>query len=509
MLASDWADYNSRRFPNEPALEDIETGETLSWVEVEHRVGQYARILSEHYGISCGARVVLLAENDIRMFLLELALMRLRATLVPLNWRLSIAELQAQIDQTKPVLIVHDHLWSEMAHLLAGHVIKTVSWRDSDSGESLDFMADAVNPLKSRGDEQLEDVVLVLFTSGTTGKAKGAQFTRSNLAWQTQNIAETDLIIGRGDKVFNVLPLCHAGGLNALANPVLFAGGCVGVLKRFDPSRSFELLTNSERGYTHTVVVPIMLNQIADLPTFASVPWAALKHIQLGAGSVTPSVMEAYAAKGVPIQPHYGGTELGPGVSGVPREMVATKGKSCGLPFRHTRVRLVEDGQDVAVAKVGEIWLSGPTISIGYLNAEASGSAYVGEWFKTGDLGRFDEDGYLYVVGRLKEMYKSGGESVFPAEVEAVLNEHPVIREVVVFGIPDKKWGETGVAFYATRSGSPLSREEIVEYCQGRLARYKIPTVLRWVSDLPRNVTGKVVKHELRTSFMSEFILPP
>ena len=508
MLASDWVEYNARRFPEALALENIDSGERLYWREVNVRVGQYAGVLANLYAIAAGDRVALIAENDIRLFLLQFALMRLRATLVPLNWRLSLPELTAQIEQSQPSLIVHDQRWSDAAIALASGAVATIAWGEVEAAESLDVLADAAEPLSSRCNEQMEDVALVLFTSGTTGKAKGAQITRANLAWQTQNIAHTDMIGGRGDKVFSVLPLFHAGGLNALPNPVLFSGGCVAVTKRFDPAHSFTLLTDPARGYTHTVVVPIMLTQMAALPQFAGTPWAGLKHIQLGGGSLAPAVMKMYAAKGVPVQPHYGGTETGPGVSGVPAEMVATKGHSCGLPFPHTRVRLVEDGRDVKVGAMGEIWVSGPTISAGYFLEQASGSSYEQGWFRTGDLGRMDEDGYLYIVDRLKDMYKSGGENVFPAEVEAALAEHPDIKEVVVFGIPDAKWGETGVVVYVTRSGKSLSSEDINAHCEGRLARYKIPTILERVDELPRNVTGKVVKRDLRTRYLPAPELP-
>lgn len=502
MLATDWVEYNARRFAGLPALEDVETGIALTWSDTEERVARYARVLEDQFSITPGDRVVLIAENDIRNFLLQFALMRLRATLVPLNWRLSEAELRAQLDLAHPPLIVHDFFWEKTARSIAGEGTQTLSWNAADT-DNIDVLADSAEPLRSRGDEQLDDVALVLFTSGTTGNAKGAQITRSNLVWQTWNISEVNLIHGPGDKALSVLPLFHAGGLNALPVPMLLSGGAVSVVKRFDATQCLELLTDENRRYTHTVVVPIMLKQIADLPKFSAKPWAALKNIQLGGGALAPAVMEVYAAKGVPVQSHYGGTELGPGVSGMSQEMSEFKPGSCGMPFRHTRLRLVEDGRDVEVGSIGEIWLSGPSIAVGYFNEEQS-SAFEGDWFRTGDLGRLDADGYLYLIDRLKDIYKSGGENVSPAEVEAVLSEHPAIREVVVFGVPDEKWNETGVAVYVTHDGNPLSREEIVAHCDGRLARFKIPTVLSLVEALPRNVTGKVAKREIRDAYMGQ-----
>lgn len=498
MLATDWVAYNAQRYGDLPALEDVATSEVLTWADVEERVARVAGVLADRHAIAPGDRVALLAENDVRLFLVQFALMRLRATLVPLNWRLSQAELCKQVALCEPSLLVHDQDWAKVASSVAGS-ISTWAWGGGGAAD-FDAVVDRAEPIRASAELSLDDVSHVLFTSGSTGDPKGAQITLGNLAWQASNVAHNDLIDGPGDKVLSVLPLFHAGGLNALPNPVLLSGGCVAVVRRFEAERCLALLADAERGFTHTVMVPIMLSQIAARPEFATASFPTMRHLQLGGGALSPSIMSAFADKGLPVQAHYGGTELGPGVSGVPRDMAMAKPGSCGVPFQHTQVRLVgEDGHHVPIGQTGEIWLAGPSISIGYFGPDPR-SGFEGEWFRTGDLGRFDDDGYLYIVDRLKDMYKTGGENVFPAEVESVLSEHPAIREIVVVGVPDVVWGETGVAVYSTHDCLPLSPAAIEEFCEGRLAHYKIPRILELVDSLPRNVTGKVPKNEIRAA---------
>jgi fatty-acyl-CoA synthase len=194
---------------------------------------------------------------------------------------------------------------------------------------------------------------------------------------------------------------------------------------------------------------------------------------------------------------------MGPNIAAIPKSWAARKIGSCGLPMRHTRVRLVRaDGTDADPGEIGEVWISGPSVTPGYFRApQANAQSFVGEWFRTGDAGRFDKDGFLYLVDRYKDMYKSGGENVFPAEVEIVLMEHPDISEVVVVGVPDPKWVETGMAVIVPRKGKTLTVEDVAEFCAGRIARYKVPRLVHLVESLPRNATGKVVKADIKQQY--------
>jgi fatty-acyl-CoA synthase len=314
------------------------------------------------------------------------------------------------------------------------------------------------------------------------------------------NVAQVDLISGPGCKHFNPLPLFHAGGLNTVSLPMLITGGCVSVAQRFDPDQCLGALADAGRGMTHFAGVPTMYQMMTELPAFAKADLSRLRHAQVAGGFPHPDLASVLADKGVVLQTHYGGTEMGPAIAAMPIEHAARKPGSCGLPVPHTQIRLVgRDGADVEVGEVGEAWIEGPSVTPGYWRRDPSQDpSFEGEWFCTGDACRQDDEGFLYIIDRFKDMYKSGGENVFPAEVERVLTDHPAIAEVAVIGIEDAKWGEVGRALIGLRPGTTLTLEAVVSHCEGRLAHYKIPKSMVVVDHLPRNSTGKVVKADLR-----------
>jgi fatty-acyl-CoA synthase len=508
--AVDWVDYNARRYGVADALEDADTGAVTSWLELESRVAATVGVLRDRFAVHPGDRICVLADNSVWVFVLQFAAMRLGAVFVPLNWRLSLSELATLGADCSPVLIAHDVLWAERARELGAKIgARTVGFGAPDGPADLDdldaLISDAV-PVRDEGVRALSDPTHILYTSGTTGVPKGVVITAENLAWQTLNVAEVDVITGPGDRLLLPLPLFHAGGLNTLANPILMSGGCVSVLARFDPAQCLELLSDSARGYTHFGAVPTMYQLMTDLPAFATAQFTTARHFQIAGGVAGHWLLDAWTAKGIDLQTHYGGTEMGPAIAAMPRSSARAKAGSCGFPVRHTRLRLVSpEGGDVGVGEIGEIWISGPSVSPGYFeNAAATAASFEGEWFRTGDAGRLDDDGFLFLVDRYKDMYKSGGENVFPAEVERTLLEHPDIAEIVVIGVPDPKWGETGVALIVTRNGAVVTRDDVAAYCDGQLARFKIPSVVRTVDALPRNVTGKVVKSEIKAWYLAE-----
>jgi fatty-acyl-CoA synthase len=441
------------------------------------------------------------------IFVLQFAAMRLGAVLVPLNWRLSPGELATLGADCSPALVVHDGTWAERARELGEKLgARTLGFgAPQDAADLLASIPDA-RPVRGDGGRNLTDPTHILYTSGTTGVPKGVVITAENLAWQTLNVAEIDMVNGPGDRLLLPLPLFHAGGLNTLANPILMSGGCVSVLARFDAAQCLELLSDRDRGYTHFGSVPTMYQLMTELPAFAAAQFPAARHFQIAGGVATHWLLDAWSAKGIDLQTHYGGTEMGPAIAAMPKSWARAKAGSCGFPVRHTRLRLVSpEGVDVSVGEIGEVWISGPSVSPGYFqNPTATDASFEGEWFRTGDAGRLDQDGFLYLVDRYKDMYKSGGENVFPAEVERTLLEHPDIAEIVVIGVPDPKWGETGVALVVTRNDAVVTRDDVAAYCDGRLARYKIPSVVRTVDTLPRNATGKVVKTEIKAWYLAE-----
>jgi fatty-acyl-CoA synthase len=501
-IAGDWVAYNAARFPDAPALENAETHEVTSWRQLEGRVSRLAGALIERFGITKGDRVSMLAENDTRVFEVQFACMRLGAIFVPLNWRLAPPELEQQCGDAEPALIVHDEVWQEAAYNLGTGigVDRYLSWRVRDTPADLDEAIHRASPFAATRNNVMDDPTHILFTSGTTGRPKGALTTFGTLAWQTANIVHTNFLDGPGCKLFNPLPLFHAGGLTTLASPLLRTGACVAVARRFDPEQALSYIGDPARGVTHFGSVPTMWQMMMDIPAFARADFSGFRHSQIAGSSPPEELLMALVERGIVLQQQYGGTELGPNVSSVPRDMVLKKLGSCGIPGPYTQVRLVgADGVDVERGMVGEVYLAGPSVSPGYWgNRHEHLESRVDGWLRTGDAASMDEDGYLTMAGRYKDMYKSGGENVFAAEVETVLLEHPDIVEVAVVGAPDPHWSEVGYAFIVARDGREISLQEVEEHCRPRIARYKTPKRLAIVDSLPRNATGKVIKDDLR-----------
>lgn len=509
-LAVDWVAVNAARWPNADALEDADTGRSISWSGLEDLVSRAAGALSDDLGVTRADRVAVLADNDLRFFVLQFATMRLGAILVPLNWRLSPAELAVLSKDCSPRLLIHDAAHAANALSLAADVgCASIAW-SADHDGPLDLLIASGRSVSDPASRKLTDPTHILYTSGTTGLPKGALVTAETLSWQTFNVAGVDAIAGPGDRLLCPLPLFHAGGLNTLANPILISGGCVAVPSRFDPQQCVALLGDPDRGFTHFGSVPTMYQMMSDLPAFADADFSAVKHMQVAGGIASQALLDIWSARGVELQVHYGGTEMGPAIAAMPRGHVHSKIGSCGYPVTHTRMRLVRpDGTDAPIGEVGEVRIQGRSVTPGYFdNPAATEASFDDGWFCTGDAARVDADGFLYLVDRYKDMYKSGGENVFPAEVERVLLEHPSIAEVTVIGVPDDRWGETGVAVIVRRDDATLTPDSLALFCGDRLARYKLPREVVVVAELPRNATGKIVKADIRSRYHAGLLSP-
>jgi fatty-acyl-CoA synthase len=372
----------------------------------------------------------------------------------------------------------------------------------AEADEEYEALIRSSDAMPARSDMQADDVVHILFTSGSTAAPKAATGTLGALVWQAFNQAEASRVAERGAHVLTPLPLFHAGGLNSLTNPILFFGGRVTISARFDPEAVAGYLGDPANGVTHIALVPLMYSLIAASPSFARGDFSALKVAILAGGRLTGELQSTWAAKAVAFSPQYGGTETGPSVTALaPARQDKARAGSCGTAVMHVEVKLVgDDGEEVPVGAAGEIWVRGPAITRGYLGRERE-LDYSGDWFRTGDVAHVDDEGFYYIVDRKKDMYKSGGENVSPAEVEEVLADHPDIAEVAVIGVAHEKWGETGLAVVVVRNGSAPGLDDLRQHCEGRLARYKQPHRLEIVDQLPRNVTGKISKEELRARF--------
>lgn len=498
----DWVAHHARVRGAAIALRGLDDGEMRTWAALDDRVARLAHGLRHQLGLQPGDRLALLSDGNIRVLETQFACIRAGITFVPLNFRLTASELINMCRLVGTVAMISDPVW----HQLASQVVEAlgqsapVLWGDNDS--RFERLACGPDRLPPRSDMQNDDVALILFTSGSTGVPKAATCTLAAMAWQAINQAEASRVAEQGAHVFTPLPLFHAGGLNSLTNPILYFGGTATISARFDPAATARFVGDPANAVTHLALVPLMYDLIAAAPEFANADFSGLTTAILAGGRLTGGLQTMWATKGVRFSPQYGGTETGPSVTALPHEMQdEARAGSCGLPVLNVQIRLVdEQGDDVASGQPGEIWLKGPAITPGYIGRDPVLDFTAG-WFRTGDVARVDDAGCYYLVDRVKDMYKSGGENVAPAEVEQILAEHPGIAEVAVIGIAHEKWGEVGLAIVAPNSGEAPTLDQLRSLCDGRLARYKHPYRLELVDRLPRNVTGKIAKDELRALF--------
>jgi fatty-acyl-CoA synthase len=516
-FASDAVSYHSRSRPEAPAIEDVTTGQVITWRALDDTVAGLAGALADDLGVGQGDRVAVLANNDPWVLIVQFACMRLGAIFVPLNFRLARLELEFLCTDSDPAVLIHDAGMREVAVDIAAPagISRLASFPGVAESETTgarpsaayDIIAGAARatPRPARPISRISDAVQLLYTSGTTGRPKAAICTHRTLHYQLLNSVQP-YELSPTSRYLAVLPFFHAAGLNSMTNPVLALGGTVAVAPRFDPVGVVELLADRDRGVTHFSGAPVMYQAISKVPGFADANFSHVRHGQIGGGFLNWDVTKAFHDRGLPLSVGYGATEMGPIVSVVPSTATLTKFGSCGLPVQHTAIRIVgPDGEDVAPGQTGEVWAHGPAVTPGYWRRDRDHtSAFAGEWFRTGDAVVQDEDGFLTMVDRYKDMYKSGGENVYPAEVERVIAEHPDVADAAVIPIADERWGEVGRALIVPRPGVRLDTTAIAAHCRNRLAKYKVPADFLVVEPFERNVTGKLPKADLKRKYGSD-----
>ncbi|GGJ41001.1 class I adenylate-forming enzyme family protein [Streptomyces brasiliensis] len=497
---TDWVTYNADRYGSEVAVESLDTGRQVTWIELEDRIARLSSVLVD-LGIRHGDRVGLIADDDWRVLALQFACIRTGAIFVPFNWRLTVNEIEVLCNDAELGLLIHDATWQDTATKLGEHLgVQLAGWSCADVRNDIDALMDLATPIRSTGHYAGDQIAQILYTSGTTGLPKGALITLGGLAWHAMNVQHEMRIGSPPARYLSALPLFHAAGLNAIVNPTLMAGGRIGILRRFDPARTAELLGDKRHGFTHFNAAPVMYRMVMEN---VSGP-ADFSHIHagmVGGGAIPTDVGSYFSERGLELQAGWGATEMGPSVTLMPKASRVAKAHTVGFPVQHVQIRIVDPAtnEEVASGEVGEAWVRGPSISPGYWRRDPeTDEDSVAGWFKCGDAVSIDEEGFVVLRGRFKDMYKSGGENVFCAEVERVIASHRDVQDAAVVGMPHEKWGEVGYAVVVPETGRTVDESDLIAHVASRLAKYKVPTKVVVVEDFPRNVTGKIQKNVLR-----------
>ncbi len=505
MQHYDWSRAQARRLPNKIAIIDHATGRQLSYAELDKRASALAASL-QNAGIRKSDRVALLALNGPEHFELEFACAKIGAISVPLNWRLTENELTYIVGDCSPKVLVHSGEFAGVATALQGRCDIQQLFKIDPASATTTYEAAITEGLGLTYEPVIQthdDVTMIMYTSGTTGHPKGAMITHGMNFINCVNTGIPARITPDTVQLV-VLPLFHTGGLNCYANPVLHAGGKVVICREFEPGQSLDLINDPALGITHLFAVPAPYQFMMNHPKFAATDLSRIVTAGVGGAPCAEIILETWQARGVRMSQGWGMTETSPGGSGLDPDDAVRKLGSCGKTVLHSEIKIVDDeGEEVPAGVAGELLIKGPNVTPGYWNKpEATASSFVDGWLKTGDAAKFDDEGFLYIVDRWKDMYISGGENVYPAEVENVIYQLEAVAEAAVIGIPHERWGETGKAVIVVKDEYKLDEHRVIAHCLENLAKFKIPETVEFVDALPRNATGKVLKRTLREQFL-------
>ena len=480
---ADWIDRWAAIRPAHPAL--IFEDRTITYRDFAGAVARHAGALAGRFGIRKGDRVAHLGANTPDMLYLFFACARLGAMFVPLNWRLAAPEHAHQLSHSGASLLACDAEFAAHAKTIDANVRRAVLGEDFADGALDD------------GPGAYGDKLLIGYTSGTTGHPKGAVLTQHAFLWNALNsVATFDL--GAQDRVLTALPMFHVGGLNIQTVPALHAGATVVLHRRFEAGAFLAAIPRHR--ITLSLAVPAVARALIDHPAWAAADLSSLRAIGVGSSVVPLPLIDAWHARGVPCAQVYGATETGPVAITLRAEDARDHPESCGKPALHCDAMIVDDKfRELLPGEKGEIACCGGNVMCEYWNdPAATEAAFTQGWFHTGDIGHRDRDGFFYVDDRKKDLIISGGENIYPAEIEAVLAECPEIAEAAVIGRADDRWGEVPIAFVIRRDGSRIDAAGVMALFPDRLAKFKWPRAVTFVDAFPRTALGKVQKGELR-----------
>ncbi|MHB8918712.1 MAG: class I adenylate-forming enzyme family protein [Desulfocucumaceae bacterium] len=493
--------------PDREAIIDADSGRRYTCRELNNRANKLANYLQSGMGLRKGDRVAVLARNCIEYFDFFFATQKLGLVLVPLNFRLVDHEISQLLNLTGVSTLAYEHFFEERARLIipGSRVKNIICWGRDPVNGAADY--EKVLQLGSGGSPgrvqvEMGDPHLILFTGGTTGLPKGAVLSHRSVYWNMVSEA-LSWNLGPADTIFHVLPLFHTGGWNIVTLPTLFSGGTLIISSKFDPETTLRII--DEHCCSIMFAAATMFMMMSQTGYFGQAHLKSLKFMMSGAAPCPRSVMEPYWDRGIPFMQGYGITEGGPNNLFMPFQrlsmaQVRERWNSVGVPFLYCQARVADaGGAESAPGAMGELLLSGPVIFSGYWdNPGATEATLIDGWVHTGDIAMKDEEGFYYIVDRKKDMFISGGENVFPVEVEKVIAAHPGVAEVAVIGVPDPTWGEVGKAFVVSLPGQNLEPAEILKFAGERLGRYKVPKYVEIIDALPKSAVGKVLKKDLR-----------
>lgn len=491
---------HKRRVKSHGQAAVIDGAVTLRYEELAERIDRLANALAGA-GIGRGDRVAYLGNNHPAFLETLFACGSLGAIFVPVNTRLAPREVAFALQDSGTSLLVNARQLEALA--VAATEIAPVAARlvVEENPETAGSYEAAIRSASAEHRDEpvaLEDTAIILYTSGTTGNPKGAILTHGNMTWNSLNVL-VDYDVTSTQVALMIAPMFHVASLGMGALPTLLKGGTLVLQDRFEPSA---VLAAIERhGVTALSGVPTTYQMLAEHPAWEATDLSSICMLTCGGSAVPMRVLEAYEARGLSFSGGYGMTETAPGATSLQPEYSREKAGSAGLAHFFTGIRVVDAlGEDLPAHEVGEILIEGPNVIPGYWNREdATASSFQdGMWFKSGDMGYLDDQGFLFIADRLKDMIISGGENVYPAQVEQAIMELPAVASVAVIGVPDEKWGEAVHAVIVPVEGQHVTREDIAAHLDGKLARYKIPRTIEVVADLPRTASGKIRKTDLR-----------
>ncbi|MFJ2201431.1 o-succinylbenzoate--CoA ligase [Streptomyces violaceusniger] len=445
-------------------------------------------------GIGRGDRVAHLGPNHPAYLETLFAAGLLGAVFVPLNTRLAAPEIAYQLADSGAKALIHGPAHAGLvAALPTGTEVRT----HLEIGDAYEQALAAASAEPIDEPVTADDTCVIMYTSGTTGRPKGAMLTHANVIWNAVNVL-VDHDLFADERALVSAPLFHTAGLNMITLPVLLKGGTCVLVAAFDPETTLDLIERHR--ITFMFGVPTMFGQMARHPRWADADLSSLRILTCGGSPVPTPLIAAYQKRGLTFLQGYGMTEAAPGALFLDAEHAAGKAGSAGVPHFFSDVRVVRPGlTPVDTGETGEVVVRGPHVMSGYWGLpEETEAAFADGWFRSGDAARVDEDGYVYIVDRIKDMIISGGENIYPAEIEDLLLTHPGIAECAVIGVPDDTWGEVPRAVVVPAAGTELDPGEVLASLSGRLAKYKIPKSVVIADELPRTASGKLLKSRVR-----------